>query len=319
MVAFSNYPYSSIRWARERPVRIFTEGLLSCILRTMEIIQTNILSAQQIQSIKSLQKLCFELEWLENEPFLSNELNTDLDLPCFFLCFEDHRLVGFLSAFFPTRDEVEINGFVHPEYRNRGIFSSLATEARKTYEKFPFHQMLFQVELSSESGKAYVRNRFPHIHTSEYRLRLSKNRWQDTRPLTPAIGTLVEATGEYRTPFIKTATKLLREEEGFVQRMLGNPERKGYLYLYKDNPIGVLQQCREGENLTMLYGVAIDEKYRGKGHGKAMLTLALDSFFMEGDLLSLEVDSHNPTAYGLYKALGFEIDFQVDYHSLILS
>ncbi len=69
----------------------------------------------------------------------------------------------------------------------------------------------------------------------------------------------------------------------------------------------------------MLYGVAIDEKYRGKGHGKAMLTLALDSFFMEGDSLSLEVDSHNPTAYGLYKALGFEIDFQVDYHSLILS
>ncbi|MBI9095793.1 MAG: GNAT family N-acetyltransferase [Sphaerochaeta sp.] len=285
----------------------------------MEIIQTNRLSAQQIQSIRSLQKLCFGLEGLENEPFLSNELNTDLDLACFYVCFEDHGLVGFLSAFFPTGDEVEINGFVHPELRNRGIFSSLAAAARKTYERHPFHQMLFQVEPSSESGKAYVRSRFPHIHTSEYRLRLSKSRWQEKRPLTTTIGTLVEADGEYRTLFIQTATNLLREEAGFVQRMLGNPERKGYLYLYKDKPTGVLQKCKEGENLTMIYGVAIDEKYRGQGHGKAMFTLALDSFFMSCDSLSLEVDSHNPRAYGLYKALGFEIDFQVDYHSLILS
>ena len=284
----------------------------------MTIIETNTLNSQQIASIKSLQKLCFRLEELENEPFLSNELNTDLTIPCFFLCNEDSKIVGFLAAFFPTEDEVEINGFVHPDFRNKGIFSTLAAEARKTYEKLSFHQVLFQVESSSESGKAYVRDRFPHINNCEYRLRLSKSRWQDKRLSTPVLGTLVEASGEYLQQFIQTATSLLREKAGFIERMLGNPERKGYLYLYKNNPIGVLQKCRKNEKLTMLYGVAIDEKHRGQGHGKAMLTLALDSFFESCGFLSLEVDSQNPTAFGLYRDLGFEIDFQVDYHSLIL-
>ncbi len=285
----------------------------------MEIIQTNTLDAQQITSIKKLQTLCFQLEGLENEPFLSNEMNTDQNIPCFFLCFEDRRLVGFLAAFFPTGDEVEINGFVHPDFRNKGIFSSLTAEARKTYEKLSFHQMLFQVESSSESGKAIEGIRNLPIDRSEYRLRLSKSHWQDKRPITPIIGTFIEADGEYLEMFLQTATSLLREEAGFVQRMLNNPERKGYLYLHKNNPIGVLQKCRENENLTMLYGVAIDEKYRGQGHGKAMLILALDYFFDSCEYLSLEVDSQNPKAFGLYRSLGFEIEFQVDYHSLILS
>lgn len=285
----------------------------------MTIIRTNTLNAQQTASVKSLQHLCFQQEGLANEPLLSNSLNTDPTLPCFFLLHEDHRLIGFLAAFFPTVDEVEVNGFVHPEYRRKGIFSSLVTEARKTYAPLSFHQMLFQAESSSESGKAYIQKRFPHIDRSEYRLVLSKSRWQDTRPTIPLLGSLVEASGNYLDVFITTATLLLKEEAGFVQRMLGDTERKGYLYLYEDEPLGVLQKCREDEQLTMIYGVAIDERHRGKGHGKAMLTLALDEFFLSCEYLSLEVDSQNPMAFGLYRALGFEIEFQVDYHSLILS
>ncbi len=285
----------------------------------MHSIQTNTLNAQQKVSVINLQTLCFKYEGLANELFLSNSLNTDPSLPCFFLKYEADKLVGFLAAFFPTVEEVEVNGFVHPEYRLRGIFSSLVTEARKIYAPLSFHQMLFQAESCSESGKAYVRERYPHIDRSEYRLMLSKSRWQDTRQTALMPGSLVEATGEYHQLFVQTATSLLKEEEGFLQRMLGDPERKGYLYLYEDKPIGVLQKCRENEKLTMLYGIAIDEKYRGKGHGKAMITHALDTFFASCDLLSLEVDSQNPTAFGLYCALGFEIDFQVDYHSLILS
>lgn len=281
----------------------------------MEIIKTNALKAHQIRDIKNLQKICFLLEGLENEPSLSNEMNIDQDLPCFFLQYENEILVGFLTAFFPTRDEVEINAFVHPTYRKKGIFSSLVAESKRTYHSFSFLQMLFQVEGTSGSGKAYAKKRFPHIDRSEYRLTLSKTRWQKKRPCIPALGTLVDANGKYLELFIQTATSLLREETGFVERMLGNPARKGYLYLYESNPIGVLQKCRESEQLTMLYGIAIEEKFRGQGHGKAMLTLALDSFFESGDSLSLEVDSQNPRAFDLYCGLGFEIDFQVDYHT----
>ena len=285
----------------------------------MEIIQTNALSIRQTLSIKTLQKLCFQLEGLANEPLLSNELNCDQDLPCFFLQYEEKRLVGFLSSFFPTGDEVEINAFVHPDFRRKGIFSSLAAQAIQAYGSSSFHQILFQVESPSESGKAYVEHRYPHIDRSEYRLKLSKSRWQEKRPSIPKLGTLAEASGEYRNLYLETATSLLREDDGFVQRTLDYPNRKGYTYLYDNKPLGVLQTCREDDQFSMLYGIAIDERYRGQGHGKAMLILALDTFFASNEYLSLEVDSQNPTAFGLYTQLGFEIEFQVDYHSLILS
>lgn len=281
--------------------------------------QTNALTDKQVHSVKNLQQICFQYEGLENEPFLSNEMNTDPSLPCFFLQYDEERLVGFLAAFCPTAEEVEVTGFVHPCYRNMGIFSSLVTKARGLYTPLPFHQMLFQVESSCDSGKAYVRARFPHIDRSEYRLTLSKSRWQAKRSAIPKRGSLVEARREYQQLFIKTAQYLLKEDSGCIHRMLGNPERKGYLYLYEKKPVGVLQKCRESEKLTMLYGVAIDESVRGQGHGKAMLGLALDMFLASSEHISLEVDSQNPNAFGLYCALGFEIDFQVDYHSLILS
>lgn len=285
----------------------------------MKFSKTNTLDTQQILEIKDLQHICFFFERLSNEPYLSNALNVDLTIPCFFLCHEGLRLVGFLAAFFPTGEEVEVNAFVHPDYRKKGIFSSLVAEARSTYEKLSFLQMLFQVEDTSESGKAYIQKRYPTIDRTEYRLTLPKSRWQEKKPLTPFPGAIVEARGEYLELFIKTATSLIREEAGFVERTLTNPDRKGYLYLHDTKPIGVLQKCKEDEQLTMIYGVAIDENYRGQGYGKAMLSLALDFFFESCTYLSLEVDSQNPRAFGLYRTLGFEIDFQVAYHSLILS
>ncbi|MFA6681263.1 MAG: GNAT family N-acetyltransferase [Sphaerochaeta sp.] len=279
---------------------------------------TNSLTKQQKAAVRNLQKICFAFEQLENGPLLSNFLNIDKTLPCFFLAYEGEDLVGFLEAFFPTTEEIEINAFVHPDHRRKGIFSALVSEARKVYAPHPFLQMLFQVETSSESGKTYMENRFPHIDRSEYRLKLSKTRWQEKKKPAPKTGTLVEATGEYLQLFIRTATSLLREDAAFIERMMNSPKRKGYLYIYNDKPIGVMQKCEEEESLGMLYGVAIDEAYRGQGHGKAMLQLALDTLFDSCDFLALEVDSQNPRAFGLYRDLGFEIEFQVNYHRLIL-
>ncbi|MDY0287834.1 MAG: GNAT family N-acetyltransferase [Sphaerochaeta sp.] len=286
----------------------------------MSTIRTNTLTPQQRTEILHLRTMCSEYEQLENSLFLSNEMNTDPSLPCFFLRYEQRLLAGVLVAFFPTTAEVEVNALVLPDYRRRGIFSSLVTEARRTYAPHGFLQMLFQVESSSKSGKAYLETRFPHIDRTEYRMRLSKSRWREKKSSIPTNeGTLVEATGEALPQYVRSAALLLREDAACVQRLLSDPARTGYLYLYEGKPIGVLQQYTDSEGLTMLHAVAIDEAYRGRGHGKAMLALALDALFMSCDVLTLEVDSVNPVAFALYCALGFEIEFQVDYHALNLS
>lgn len=281
----------------------------------MTTIRTSTLTPQQRAEILHLQTIC---SGLGTNGFLSNDMNTDPSLPCFFLTYEKGKLVGFLAAFFPTTVEVEVNGFVHPQHRRRGIFSLLVTEAKKTYASQGFLQMLLLVESSSKSGKAYANRRFPHIDHSEYHMSLTKSRWHGRRLSVPKGGTLLEATAEALPQYVRTATLLLKEDGGFIERMLCDPARKGYLYLYEGKPIGVLQQYTEDSGLTMLHAVAIDEAYRGQGHGKAMLCMALERFFISGESISLEVDSQNPRALGLYGDLGFEIDFQIDYHALNL-
>lgn len=304
---------------REKPFRIFTKGLLSCTLLVMRQSKTNTLTAQQRIEVQTLQDVCFEHEQLQNKPLLSNELNTDQDLPCFFLHYKENKLVGFLAAFFPTDTEVEITGFVHPAYRRGGIFSSLVAEARKTYQGHRFLQMLLQVESTCASGKAYIHARAPLIDRTEYLLVLSKSRWLGMEIPRIQGGTLMEATGKALKSYSQTATRLLKEDASCISKMVNDPTRKGYLYLYKNKPLGVLQSRAEDTKGIMLHGIAIDEAYRGQGHGRTMLALALDGLFRSSVSISLEVDAQNPRALGLYRALGFEIDFQVDYHALNLS
>lgn len=284
----------------------------------MTIIQTSTLSSEQKKAVKSLQKVCFSFEKLENEPMLSSSLNFNPTIPCFFLLYEQKKLIGFLSTFFPSREEVEVNAFVHPQHRGKGGFSLLVEEARNLYKPLPFSQMLFQVEPASKSGTSYLAKHYPLIDRTEFRLTLSKNHWQEKRPSTTMAGRLIEVGAEHLDLYNKTATELLNEPMDFVGQLLNAPTRKAYLYYSEEKPIGILQKCEEENGLTMLYAIAIEENHRGKGHGKAMLVLALEKFFDTVEEISLEVDSQNPRAFNLYTSLGFEIAFRVDYHRLIL-
>jgi N-acetylglutamate synthase len=68
---------------------------------------------------------------------------------------------------------------------------------------------------------------------------------------------------------------------------------------------------------TELGSVVIDEKHRGKGLGRALLTSLLGwAADQTVDRAFLQVDVANATALALYRSLGFEVLYDYDTLSL---
>ena len=68
----------------------------------MTITATEQLSTSQQREVELLEAVVKDEEGLQSRLFLSNRLNCDNDLPCFFMGYQGHHLVSFLVAFFPT-------------------------------------------------------------------------------------------------------------------------------------------------------------------------------------------------------------------------
>lgn len=283
----------------------------------MQIHQYHSLTDTQVKEIEQLQAVAYHPEGLENHVFLSSELNVYKDLDCFFLEYEDKQLVSFLCAFFPSRKEVEFNGFTHPDYRNKGCYTALVEHALNLYRPYPFTQALFQREMHSQSGLHYLHKRYPELDRSEYLMTLDKQHWSkaersgslqlvDENTRDEAISVMSDAFGEDRDESARTLSYLLAQSD-----------RKTFLYRYEEQPLGVLNAVME-DGMWVLHGVGILHAYWNQGMGKRMLSLAFDILFEDASTIQLEVDSQNPPALALYRKLGFQTTSQVDYHRLIL-
>ncbi len=288
------------------------------ILALMHIYPCTTLSEEQKTQITGVQQLCFAEEALENEAFLSNELNYDKQVPCFFLGYEGNELVSYLCAFFPDSHEVEFNGGTHPAYQCQGRFSALVREALTVYRQLAFEQALFQCERNAEKAHTYLQSRYPQIARSEYVMVLKKQNWQAM----DCPGVLEEISHANRNH----AKAILISEMGMSEQasteevdfLLSQSGRKGFLYRIGDQYLGMVNSREENPEQAMIHGVVIRKPHRGQGHGRNLLTHILGRLFTTYRIVTLEVDSENPPALHLYRTSGFSVVNQVDYHRLIL-
>ena len=250
--------------------------------------------------------------------FLSPELNVYKDIPSFFLCYEENQLVSFLGAFFPTEEEVEFNGFTHPAFRRQGYFSSLIGFALQTYQEHPFQRALFQREMQSETGYAYLNKRYPEIERTEYIMQLSKAH-DTSREYVEGMLELVGSSNLKRAAQVMSNAfdESLERSLEHLNYLLSQSDRKTFLYILGEEAIGILN-AHMVEDTWMLHGVGIQKEHRNQGKGKDMLSIALPVLFCDAPIVSLEVDSYNIPALSVYKKLGFVPTSQVDYHRLSL-
>ena len=279
----------------------------------MRIEMTNKLTENQITEILNLETVSFGEDALENHAFLSNEINFDKTVQCFYMGYENDVLVAFLTTFIPTSYEGEILAVTHPEYRGRGYFKKLFQCAKETLLLKGINKVLLVVEPKSRSGVEVLKSfKYTRLEHSEYRMSYSGSKTLIEYPNLKFF----QVNNENKEIFAKITREAfpdLDDSSNFIDTVIHSENRKGYIAYKEGVPVGVFDFNYE-EGRAFLYGVAIAIPYRGKGFGKQLVGFALNEGLKKSDKVVLDVDSENPIAFNLYKKCGFQIDFQVDYY-----
>lgn len=274
---------------------------------------TSTLSKEELDDIQSLENRCSLEEGLKNKAYLSNEINFNKELPCFYMAYNKEDLKAFLTTFMPTSEEAEIVAYTAPEERRKGYFISLFSQAKEKMLMAGIKRVLFQVEPKGEAGLKVIES-FTNckLQRSEY---------------TMSCGTVMEEAIETRLVFkglekddkelyVKLNNEIFnhkKDYDNFTEAILSSEGRAAYIAYYEKQAIGIFNLAYE-EDRAYCYGVGVLKEHEGKGFGKELMTFALKEGLKHTKKIVLDVDSDNPAAYNLYLKCGFAVDFQVDYY-----
>ena len=106
---------------------------------------TNTLNDHQLLEAKALIAICQNDDGTFRDPYLSNMLNFDPDMPAFFLYYEKGELVGILTVYADDQD-VDVAILVHPNHRRQGIARALYGSFEKETASYPIESVTFQTE-----------------------------------------------------------------------------------------------------------------------------------------------------------------------------
>lgn len=280
----------------------------------MPILNVFKLSQEQLLEVKALETLCKQKEKLQGSVFLSNELNYDENLPCFFLLYQDGKLISFLSLFLPFNSEAEVSAYTHPEYRQLGCFNSLLEEACKVLMEFSIPSLLFVVEPEGKAALKALETLDVTLLHSEYLLSLKKT---IEKPLKALSNTLVAASLDDLETLSELHSKAFHSDLSssftFLNKAMNTPNILSFKYLEEDTIIGLCHATIE-ETFVSIFGVCISPAFQNKLHGKAMMLHLLDKLKAYEKDITIEVNSRNKRAFHLYERLGFVITVQFDYY-----
>ena len=275
---------------------------------SMQIVSCSVLTDEQRAQIEALQNEVYAAENLKNTAWLTNEINYDRNIPCFFLGYEKGVLVSFLTLFLPTQKEGEVVAFTASDCRRKGCFSALLQAARDVLRQYGVPKLLFAVEPQSVHGMQYLKRHFPaavHSHT-EWRMRCTPTVYS-----LPENITVERVTPDSARDYLSVVLEEYGGNEEAALQRLSSDCRTTFLVRDAGRPVGVFAFAQE-EVLT-LFGVVIAEPLRGRGYGNFLMQAALSIACEAGKDVELDVDSENPPAVHLYRKYGFTPVFEVQY------
>ncbi|PGL68888.1 GNAT family N-acetyltransferase [Bacillus sp. AFS055030] len=268
---------------------------------------------KQFNEITVLQDTCekfdeitLKLNWemLRNR---KNDVNED------FFHYEEDQLVGFLATYY-FGEKVEICGMVHPNFRRKGIFSSLLNEALNSLSSVK--TILLNAPKASASAKEFIRHQKNCSYSfSEYQM-VWKN--QEVKEYTPIVKFKKAELVDFA--FISNLDVVCfgfenSDAQKYNQRILNEPNRHIYIIEVNNEKIGKMSLLREN-NESWIFGFAILPEYQGKGYGKNALLQIIQKEHEIGNEIHLEVALENSNAKKLYIDCGFRQYNTQDYYKM---
>ena len=279
---------------------------------------TNTLNDRQLLEAKVLIAVCQNYDGTFREPYLSNMLNFDPNMPAFFLYYEEGKLVGLLTVYADDQD-VEVAILVHPNHRRQGIARALFTIFEKETASFPIRSVTFQTErIFLENHPDFVSN-WGLVEDEETETWLGKDR----RPYLLATVSNLEvllADSSYQEQISQLKFQAFSEEhesrevvDRYVAEALKDPESRLYILLKNGQVIGTCT-VDLSSNTNYFYGLAISELERGNGYGSYLAKSLVNQLIEQNDKeFQIAVEDSNVGAKRLYEKIGFVKQTQVVY------
>ena len=279
---------------------------------------TNTLNDHQLLEAKALIAICQKYDGTFRDPYLSNMLNFDPDMPAFFLYYEKGELVGLLTIYADDQD-VEVAILVHPNHRRQGIARALYRSFEKETASYPIESVTFQTErVFLERHPDFVNN-WGLVEDEETETWLGKDRRPYPLATVSNLDVLL-ADRSYQDQISQLKFQAFSEEhesrevvDRYVAKALKDPESRLYILLKNGQVIGTCT-VDLSSNTNYLYGLAITELERGKGYGSYLAKSLVNQLIEQNDKeFQIAVEDSNVGAKRLYEKIGFVKQTQVVY------
>ena len=279
---------------------------------------TNTLNDHQLLEVKALIATCQNYDGTFREPYLSNMLNFDPNMPAFFLYYEKGELVGLLTVYADDQD-VEVAILVHPNHRRQGIARALYRSFQKETASYPIESVTFQTErVFLERHPDFVNN-WGLVEDEETETWLGKDRRPYPLATVSNLDVLL-ADRSYQDQISQLKFQAFSEEheskdvvDRYVAKALKDPESRLYILLKNGQVIGTCT-VDLSSNTNYLYGLAIVELERGQGYGSYLAKSLVNKLIEQNDKeFQIAVEDSNVGAKRLYEKIGFVKQTQVVY------
>lgn len=279
---------------------------------------TNTLNDHQLLEAKALIAVCRNYDGTFRDPYLSNMLNFDPDMPAFFLYYEKGELVGLLTVYADDPD-VEVAILVHPNHRRQGIARALYGSFEKETASYPIESVTFQTERIFLENHPDFASNWGLVEDEETETWLGKDRRPYPLATVSNLDVLL-ADRSYQDQISQLKFQAFSEEheskevvDRYVAKALKDPESRLYILLKNGQVIGTCT-VDLSSNTNYLYGLAIAELERGKGYGSYLAKSLVNQLIEQNDkAFQIAVEDSNVGAKRLYEKIGFVKQTQVVY------
>ena len=278
----------------------------------------NKLSQEELSEAKKLINCCQVYDGTYRDPYLSNMLNFNPDMPAFFLYYEKGELVGLLTVYADDQD-VEVAILVHPNHRRQGIARALYRSFQKETASYPIESVTFQTErVFLERHPDFVNN-WGLVEDEETETWLGKDRRPYPLATVSNLDVLL-ADRSYQDQISQLKFQAFSEEhesrevvDRYVAEALKDPESRLYILLKNGQVIGTCT-VDLSSNTNYFYGLAIAELERGQGYGSYLAKSLVNQLIEQNDKeFQIAVEDSNVGAKRLYEKIGFVKQTQVVY------
>ena len=279
---------------------------------------TNQLTEKERKAAKALIASCQAYDQTFREPYLSNMLNFDPNMPAFFLYYQEGELLGLLTVYADDED-VEVSILVDPSHRREGIARATYRSFEKELASYLIRSVTFQTERVFLDHHPDLASHWGLVEDEETETWLGRDRTSyalDSRSdvkVVLADPYYLDEIAQLHHQAFSDPEETLDVSRRYITEALKDSDGLLYILLKEAKVIGVCTVDLSG-NSNYLYGLAIAEAYRGQGYGSYLVKSVVNQLIAQNDkAFQIAVEDSNIGAKRLYEKIGFVKQTQVVY------